>query len=190
MTSRYREGRKQAGLSLGQGERITGIDIVRLSDIELDRVTPTATEQRTMADRYMCSVEWLRGDDVPVPSEFVNMCRDADISDHDRGELLRFAQSLPRNGKTATERLADKVHYVKRQGQTRDHHCHWPGCTQQVPPAMWGCKVHWFKLPKKLRDKIWNTYVPGQEIDMTPSNEYLNVADEVQQWIKQHGGAP
>jgi len=25
-----------------------------------------------------------------------------------------------------------------------------------VPPKMWGCKKHWFKLPKSLRDKIWS----------------------------------
>lgn len=78
----------------------------------------------------------------------------------------------------------DKADYVKRQKQTRDHHCHWPGCNKQVPPAMWGCKAHWFKLPKYLRDKIWKTYRPGQEITMTPSREYLQAAEEVQQWIK------
>jgi hypothetical protein len=46
-----------------------------------------------------------------------------------------------------------------------------------------GCRAHWFKLPKRLRDAIWRTYVPGQEISKTPSAEYLAVADEVQTWI-------
>lgn len=49
---------------------------------------------------------------------------------------------------------------------------------------MWGCKRHWFKLPKFLRDWIWATYVPGQEITKTPSDEYLEAADAVQQWIE------
>jgi hypothetical protein len=64
------------------------------------------------------------------------------------------------------------------------HACHWPGCRREVPPAMWGCKSHWFMLPKYLRDAIWRTYVPGQEITKTPSREYLDAADNVQQWIK------
>lgn len=63
------------------------------------------------------------------------------------------------------------------------HTCHWPGCEKHVPPAMWGCRIHWFTLPKFLRDKVWATYVPGQEITKTPSENYLKVANEVQQWI-------
>lgn len=78
----------------------------------------------------------------------------------------------------------DKATYVKSQGQTRNHTCHWPGCNKQVPPAMWGCKQHWFRLPKYLRDKVWAAYVPGQEVSMTPSQEYLAVTDEVEEWIR------
>lgn len=80
---------------------------------------------------------------------------------------------------------ATKARYVQRQKQTRNHECHWPGCAQQVPPAMWGCKSHWFKLPKQLRDRIWATYEPGQEKTLTPSAAYLDVADEVQRWIRE-----
>jgi len=65
------------------------------------------------------------------------------------------------------------------------HHCHWPSCNKEVPPKLWGCRFHWFKLPKRLRDKIWATYVPGQEITKTPSDGYLAAAHEVQEWIKQ-----
>lgn len=81
----------------------------------------------------------------------------------------------------------DKAEYVRRQGQDRRHTCHWPGCDKQVPPAMWGCKPHWFKLPKRLRDAIWDAYVPGQEQRMDPSDEYLDVAHEVQVWIEENG---
>jgi CDP-diacylglycerol pyrophosphatase len=76
-----------------------------------------------------------------------------------------------------------KVEYVKKQTQFRNHHCHWPGCKKQVPPAMWGCYKHWMILPKTLRDKIWAAYRPGQEKDMRPSRHYLTVATEVQNWI-------
>jgi hypothetical protein len=64
--------------------------------------------------------------------------------------------------------------------RTVTHTCHWPGCTKPVPPAMWGCKPHWFQLPKRLRDAIWAAYVPGQEITKTPSPEYIAVAQQVQ----------
>lgn len=79
--------------------------------------------------------------------------------------------------------------YVKSQGQTRSHECHWTGCRKQVPPAYWGCAPHWARLPKNLRDEIWRTFAPGQEVDMTPSEEYLDVADRVQEWIKKYGGS-
>lgn len=80
----------------------------------------------------------------------------------------------------------DKKDYVRSQPQTREHTCHWPGCMKQVPPAMWGCKTHWFKLPKHLRDAVWAAYEPGQEATMDVSSEYLDVADEVQKWIKEN----
>lgn len=80
----------------------------------------------------------------------------------------------------------DKVAHVKRARQTRDHACHWPGCERQVPPAMWGCRSHWYKLPQRLRDEVWLTYRPGQETDGRPSAAYVEVARRVQQWIAQH----
>jgi len=81
-----------------------------------------------------------------------------------------------------------KADYVRRQPQTRRHGCHWAGCVKQVPPAMWGCSHHWFRLPKHLRDLIWNTYEPGQEIGMDPSKAYIDAASKVKAWIKEHGG--
>jgi hypothetical protein len=81
-----------------------------------------------------------------------------------------------------------KAAYVLRQPQTRRHGCHWPNCDEQVRPSMWGCKRHWFKLPKVLRDKVWATYVPGQEERLDPSEAYLAVALEVQRWIANNGG--
>lgn len=62
------------------------------------------------------------------------------------------------------------------------HTCHYPTCTKEVPPKLWGCKEHWFKLPKCLRDRIWATYREGQEITKTPSATYLMVAKQVEKW--------
>lgn len=89
--------------------------------------------------------------------------------------------------------IGKKAEYVRaaRHGGKRatgNHHCHWPGCEKKVPPAMWGCKAHWFALPATLRNKIWRAYRPGQEISKTPSAEYLAVAGEVQAWIASGGG--
>jgi hypothetical protein len=48
---------------------------------------------------------------------------------------------------------------------------------------MWGCREHWFILPKRLRDRIWWAYEPGQEDRMDPSEDYMAVAQEIQDWI-------
>lgn len=77
-----------------------------------------------------------------------------------------------------------KVDHVRRAGQDRDHECHWPDCDQQVPPAMWGCRRHWYMLPKELRNAVWEAYEPGQEVRMDPSDKYLEVAERVQRWIQ------
>ena len=73
------------------------------------------------------------------------------------------------------------------------HLCHWPTCGTAVPPKMWGCPKHWFRLPKHLRELIWATYVPGQEVRLDPSDDYLAVAQEVDDWchawIAEHGEA-
>lgn len=81
--------------------------------------------------------------------------------------------------------MTTKADYVRSQGQTRNHHCHWPGCDKQVPPAMWGCKGHWFTLPAVLRARVWATYKPGQEVNGTPSAAYIEVAKAVQAWISE-----
>ena len=63
------------------------------------------------------------------------------------------------------------------------HTCHAPGCDVVVPPKMHMCKPHWFSLPKHLRDRIWATYRPGQEIDKRPSAEYLAAFDETTKYM-------
>lgn len=79
---------------------------------------------------------------------------------------------------------AKKAEHVRRSRQSRNHECHWPSCTAQVPPAKWGCLRHWRMLPKRLRDRIWDTYEVGQEETLSPSREYIAVAREVQEWIE------
>lgn len=66
------------------------------------------------------------------------------------------------------------------------HTCHWTGCDQEVPPRMWGCRRHWFMLPRSIRDKIWAAYSPGQEARRDPSPAYLAAANEARDWITEH----
>lgn len=80
--------------------------------------------------------------------------------------------------------MTSKADYVRSQGQTRDHTCHWPGCAEQVPPARWGCRKHWFMLPENIRTMIWRAFVPGQEVTMTPSASYIEAARVAQEWIE------
>lgn len=87
--------------------------------------------------------------------------------------------------------VARKAEYVRREATkgAGNHRCHWPGCNELVPPAMWGCKRHWFMLPYVLRSKIWCAYRPGQEVSKTPSREYIAAAREVQEWIAVNQGS-
>lgn len=77
-----------------------------------------------------------------------------------------------------------KRNHVRHAEQTRDHVCHWPGCGKQVKPAMWGCGPHWFKLPRPIRERIWATYVAGQENTLHVSREYIEAAKAAQTWIE------
>lgn len=83
-------------------------------------------------------------------------------------------------------RQGNEANVIEEERKFIKHTCHWPNCNTEVPPALWGCKAHWFKLPPHLRRKIWATYKAGQEITKTPSKEYLEAANEVQQWIKEN----
>src|SRR5687768_13118437 len=56
------------------------------------------------------------------------------------------------------------------------HHCHATDCKTLVPPEMFMCKFHWFRVPKPLRDRIWATYRAGQCDDMRPSTAYCEAA--------------
>lgn len=58
------------------------------------------------------------------------------------------------------------------------HHCHATDCTTAVPPEMFMCRLHWYKVPYHQRQMIWKTYREGQCDDMNPSRAYCLVAKE------------
>jgi hypothetical protein len=80
----------------------------------------------------------------------------------------------------------NKSDYVRSRMSTpaEGHTCHWLGCEKKVPPALWGCKKHWYTLPIALRQKVWETFEPGQEISKDPSMKYFEVMKEVNEWIR------
>lgn len=80
--------------------------------------------------------------------------------------------------------IGKKVEHVKRARQTRSHECHWPGCTKQVAPALWGCKAHWFKLPREIRSAIWVAYSIGKEENGRPSRAYVEAARRAQEFAE------
>ena len=49
---------------------------------------------------------------------------------------------------------------------------------------MWGCRDHWYKLPREIRDAIWSAYQPGQERTGRPSVSYIDAARAAQEWIR------
>jgi hypothetical protein len=53
------------------------------------------------------------------------------------------------------------------------HKCHAVGCQKVIPPRLLMCLKHWRMVPKEMQADIWKTYVPGQEVTKTPTNEYL-----------------
>lgn len=63
------------------------------------------------------------------------------------------------------------------------HKCPWPDCRELVPVIHWGCKPHWFALPRRFRERIWKEYRRGQGVRRLPTLAYLAVAREVQAWI-------
>ena len=70
----------------------------------------------------------------------------------------------------------DKEDWPARTTSNVNHVCHAENCKVQVPPKLLMCRRHWFMVPKLLRDRVWATYRPGQEIDKRPTREYLEAA--------------
>jgi len=68
------------------------------------------------------------------------------------------------------------------------HTCHATNCNVRVPPEMFMCKSHWFTLPKRLRDKIWDTYRVGQCDDWNITKEYSEAAKECIKYLARFEG--
>jgi hypothetical protein len=59
----------------------------------------------------------------------------------------------------------------------REHTCHAFDCGKPVPRIKLFCEKHWEMTPREIRERIWETYQPGQEQGrVRPSPEYLHAA--------------
>ena len=67
-----------------------------------------------------------------------------------------------------------------------DRYCPWPGCGKNIPQSIWGCKRHWFMLPKDIRDWVLSTYEKGINMHLTPTRAYLDATKAAQDWIVDH----
>jgi hypothetical protein len=63
------------------------------------------------------------------------------------------------------------------------HLCHWEGCHRTVPDTLYCCAIHWFRIPRELRNELWRTYRLG-----THTAEYIEAHHQIQLWIKGNHG--
>ena len=60
-----------------------------------------------------------------------------------------------------------------RHWLTKTHKCFAPACRREVPIRQLMCPSHWRRLPFMLRQNLWKHYRYGQEIDGSPTKEYI-----------------
>lgn len=94
--ARLRDARLAIGLT--QSDTATALAISRPSIAAIEKGTRKVTglELRRMARLYRCSVGWLLGDedDAVAGADAVLHRATAELSDHDKQQVLRFAQFL------------------------------------------------------------------------------------------------
>lgn len=81
-----------------------------------------------------------------------------------------------------------RCRYCSRHGPTPPHRCHAIGCEVAIPPRLLMCKRHWFMVPPDIRARVWDEYVPGQEIRKDPTDEYLDVTGEAIRAVAEREG--
>lgn len=80
--------------------------------------------------------------------------------------------------------MADFTAQDAMRGAAKGHRCH--NCCQPLPAKYVMHPKAWFKVPKRLRDAIWLHYRRGQEIDKSPSPEYIAALREVLRFCREH----
>lgn len=114
--NRLRIARERAGLSLNQAAhmlRIDHLDLVRLECATVESVRAFVVERSQFISldafvaAYGVRVEWLLGEVERYDYSSIGNINGADqLTDHDRDAIAEFAASMPRDNRTAAERMA------------------------------------------------------------------------------------
>jgi len=51
-----------------------------------------------------------------------------------------------------------------------------------IPTKKWGCRAHWWRLPKVFRDQIIAAYAKAGDVRADPSEEYMKAEDAAREW--------
>lgn len=70
------------------------------------------------------------------------------------------------------------------------HTCHAPLCQVIVAPEMLMCRLHWYRVPRKLRNRVWATYRVGQCDDWQITREYARAASAAVTYVGLMEGVP
>ncbi len=49
--------------------------------------------------------------------------------------------------------------------------CFWPGCSTRIQMTQLGCRMHWYRLPREMRNAVSTTYRDGARL-AEQSTEY------------------
>lgn len=63
------------------------------------------------------------------------------------------------------------------------HTCHAIGCSAVIPPRLFMCREHWYKLPYHYRKEVFRYYKAGQEVSKNPSRKYIQAASAAIAWL-------
>ena len=114
LRNRARKAREMAGLSVAQAVKLLSagwtiiIDGETLVDIEANDVLYPEAPVAAMANLYRVSPEWLSGEVPEHDYARIDSMTGADkLTPGDRDAVAQFVASLPRNGKTAADRIAE-----------------------------------------------------------------------------------
>lgn len=59
--------------------------------------------------------------------------------------------------------MSDSTYTGRAAGRGPGSHlCPVPGCTHHVSPDRLMCRVHWYQVPRPLRDAVWASWRSGE----------------------------
>jgi predicted transcriptional regulator len=106
--NRAKLARRNAGLSIGQAARLLRLTTDDVVSIEETNAAFSMADHAKLADVYGVNIPWLKGE---VPQHDYDTMNSVDgfdkVTPNDQAVLAEFAASMPRQGKTAAERLAN-----------------------------------------------------------------------------------